>query len=106
MLTVKGSITAAGATGGDGIEVPSGSSLELTGDTLTALGNGGPTEKITAEIRRGIGNAKDNGCSIYIHDMLSLTRRGLWEPRFGIGGNMTGTLKIEGTAIAYAKGAG
>lgn len=105
MLTVKGSITAAGATGGDGIEVPSGSSLELTGDTLTALGNGGTDgENNSGKYGSGIGNAKDTVGSIYIHDMLSLTAEGYGNHAFGIGGNMTGTLKIEGTAIAYAKG--
>lgn len=108
-LTVTGSnveiivvddVTLVGATGGNGICVPEGATLELSGaGRLTAIGNNG-TEDTTKKVGgSGIGG---NG-AIYIHDLTDLTAEGYGRAGFGIGGE-TASVTIENTHITYVKG--
>ncbi len=117
-ITVKivGSVSLTGAKDGDGIEVPYGTKLLLTGDTLVAVGNNGleylaidgygNTDDETYLNKRGsgIGNAVQNIGSLTIKDMASLTAKGYGNKAFGIGGGDKSVVTIENTVIEYAKG--
>ena len=117
-ITVKivGNVSLTGAKDGDGIEVPYGTKLLLTGDTLVAVGNNGleytgiegydNTDDETYMNKRGsgIGNAVKNIGSLTIKDMASLTAKGYGNKAFGIGGGDKSVVVIENTVIEYAKG--
>ena len=117
-ITVKivGNVSLTGAKDGDGIEVPYGTKLLLTGDTLVAVGNNGleylaidgygNTDDETYLNKRGsgIGNAVQNIGSLTIKDMASLTAKGYGNKAFGIGGGDKSVVVIENTVIEYAKG--
>ena len=117
-ITVKivGNVSLTGAKDGDGIEVPYGTKLLLTGDTLVAVGNNGleytgiegydNTDDETYMNKRGsgIGNAVKNIGSLTIKDMTSLTAKGYGNKAFGIGGGDKSVVVIENTVIEYAKG--
>ncbi len=117
-ITVKivGNVSLIGAKDGDGIEVPYGTKLLLTGDTLVAVGNNGleytgiegydNTDDETYLNKRGsgIGNAVQNIGSLTIKDMASLTAKGYGNKAFGIGGGDKSVVTIENTVIEYAKG--
>ena len=117
-ITVKivGSVSLTGAKDGDGIEVPYGTKLLLTGDTLVAVGNNGHeylaidgygnTDDETYLNKRGsgIGNAVQNIGSLTIKDMASLTAKGYGNKAFGICGGDKSVVTIENTVIEYAKG--
>ena len=117
-ITVKivGNVSLTGAKDGDGIEVPYGTKLLLTGDSLVAVGNNGleylaidgygNTDDETYLNKRGsgIGNAVQNIGSLTIKDMASLTAKGYGNKAFGIGGGDKSVVTIENTVIEYAKG--
>ncbi len=117
-ITVKfvGNVSLIGAKDGDGIEVPYGTKLLLTGDTLVAVGNNGleytgiegydNTDDTTYMNKRGsgIGDAVHNIGSLTIKDMASLTAKGYGNKAFGIGGGDKSVVTIENTVIEYAKG--
>ncbi len=117
-ITVKivGNVSLTGAKDGDGIEVPYGTKLLLTGDSLVAVGNNGleylaidgygNTDDETYLNKRGsgIGNAVKNIGSLTIKDMASLTAKGYGNKAFGIGGGDKSVVTIENTVIEYAKG--
>ena len=117
-ITVKivGNVSLTGAKDGDGIEVPYGTKLLLTGDTLVAVGNNGleytgiegydNTDDETYMNMRGsgIGDAVHNIGSLVIKDMASLTAKGYGNKAFGIGGGDKSVVVIENTVIEYAKG--
>ena len=117
-ITVKivGSVSLTGAKDGDGIEVPYGTKLLLTGDTLVAVGNNGveysnaqgygTTDDETYLNKRGsgIGNAVKNIGSLTIKNMASLTAKGYGNKAFGIGGGDKSVVTIENTVIEYVKG--
>lgn len=117
-ITVKivGNVSLTGAKDGDGIEVPYGTKLLLTGENLVAVGNNGleylaidgygNTDDETYLNKRGsgIGNAVQNIGSLTIKDMASLTAKGYGNKAFGIGGGDKSVVTIENTVIEYAKG--
>lgn len=115
-VQIKGSVSLIGAKDGDGIEVPEGTKLVLTGENLVAVGNNGleytgiegydNTDDETYMNKRGsgIGNATKNIGSLLIKDMASLTAKGYGNKAFGIGGGDKSVVTIENTVIEYAKG--
>ena len=115
-VQIKGSVSLTGAKDGDGIEVPYGTKLLLTGENLVAVGNNGleylaidgygNTDDETYLNKRGsgIGNAVQNIGSLTIKDMASLTAKGYGNKAFGIGGGDKSVVTIENTVIEYAKG--
>lgn len=117
-ITVKivGNVSLTGAKDGDGIEVPYGTKLLLTGENLVAVGNNGleylaidgydNTDDETYMNMRGsgIGDAVHNIGSLVIKDMASLTAKGYGNKAFGIGGGDKSVVVIENTVIEYAKG--
>ena len=96
-IKIVGSVSLLGAKNGDGLEVPYGTKLLLTGDTLVAVGNNGveytgidaynTTDDETYMNMRGsgIGDAVHNIGSLTIKDMTSLTAKGYGNKAFGIG---------------------
>jgi len=115
-LKTSGTVSLVGAKGGDGIEVPYGTKLLITGENLVAVGNNGleyagltgydTTDDTTYLNKRGsgIGNAVENIGSITIKDMNSLTVKGYGNKAFGIGGGDKSVITIENTLIEYARG--
>ena len=115
-IKIVGSVSLLGAKNGDGLEVPYGTKLLLTGDTLVAVGNNGveytgidaynTTDDETYMNMRGsgIGDAVHNIGSLTIMDMTSLTAKGYGNKAFGIGGGDKSVVTIENTVIEYAKG--
>ena len=117
-VTVKivGNVSLTGAKNGDGIEVPYGTKLLLTGENLVAVGNNGleytgiegydNTDDETYMNMRGsgIGDAVHNIGSLTIKDMTSLIAKGYGNKAFGIGGGDKSVVTIENTIIEYAKG--
>lgn len=114
-LTIEGSVTLIGAKDGDGIEVPEGSSLTLTGTgTLVAKGNAGyeyadtyynntSDTSYSNTAGSGIGNAGEAVGAITITGLTNLTAEGYGVHAFGIGGD-TSEVTIENTTIEYARG--
>ena len=115
-VQIVGSVSLTGAMDGDGIEVPYGTKLLLTGENLVAVGNNGleylaidgygNTDDETYLNKRGsgIGNAVQNIGSLTIKDMASLTAKGYGNKAFGIGGGDKSVVTVENTVIEYAKG--
>ena len=117
-ITVKivGNVSLTGAKDGDGIEVPEGTKLFLTGETLVAVGNNGleysevegygntDDESYLNKTGSGIGNAHKNIGLLTVKDMTSLTVMGYGNKAFGLGGGDKSIVTIENTVIEYAKG--
>ena len=115
-IKIVGNVSLIGAKDGDGLEVPYGTKLILTGDTLVAVGNNGleytgiagydNTDDETYMNKRGsgIGDAVHNIGSLTIKDMTSLTAKGYGNKAFGIGGGDKSVVTIENTVVEYAKG--
>ena len=95
-IVIEGNTTLTGADGGSGIYVPAGVKLDLSGDTLTAIGNNGTNDGTGAD---GIGGEGE----IYIHDLKDLTAEGWGVHGFGIGGS-SASVTIKDTGISNVQG--
>ena len=125
VLEIVGTCSLTGAAGGNGITVPETSEITITGDTLTAVGNGGYEYSGIAEsvyistvserygntddssyldkYGSGIGNAFSTTGTIIVSDMASLTVEGYGSRAYGIGGDGS-SVTIEGSTVKYARG--
>ena len=95
-FVIENNVTLKGVT--NGIEVPAGSKLDLSGKggTLTVIGGNGVDSENGGS---GIGGAG----TIYIHDLKDLIAKGYGKAGFGIGGESS-SITIENTNISYVKG--
>lgn len=100
---IANSTTLIGAEGGNGIEVPSTSTLDLSGSDLVVEGNNLVETKDTIG-GSGIGNAGEAVGKIYIHDVKNLTSNGYGKHACGIGGVMADEIVIENSTIDEVKG--
>ena len=125
VLKIVGTCSLTGAAGGNGITVPETSEITITGDTLTAVGNGGYEYSGIAESAyistvserygntddssyldkygSGIGNAFSTTGTIIVSDMASLTVEGYGSRAYGIGGDGS-SVTIKGSTVEYARG--
>ncbi|WP_400239315.1 hypothetical protein [Methanomethylophilus alvi] len=125
VLEIVGTCSLTGAAGGNGITVPETSKITITGDTLTAVGNGGYEYSGIAESTyistvserygntddssyldkcgSGIGNAFSTTGTITVSDMASLTVKGYGSSAYGIGGDGS-SVTIKDSTVEYARG--
>ena len=125
VLEIVGTCSLTGAAGGNGITVPETSKITITGNTLTAVGNGGYEYSGIAEsvyistvserygntddssyldkYGSGIGNAFSTTGTITVSNMASLTVEGYGSRAYGIGGDGS-SVTIEGSTVEYARG--
>ena len=116
-MIINGKTTVIGSKGGDGISVPAGSKLHLSGaGNLTAIGNGGfeylenhPEYSNTSDSTfqglagSGIGNAAEHVGEIIIDGLKNLTALGYGHHAHGIGGQ-TDLVTIKNTTINHVRG--
>lgn len=114
-MEIVGETTIIGAVDGDGIEVPEGTLLNLSGDKLIVKGNAGAEystyenygttddETFTGS-GSGIGDAYHGIGVITIDGIKSLTVEGYGLHAYGIGGGNNQTITIKNSTIEYAKG--
>lgn len=95
-IVVNGTASVTAPLNQSAIYVNKGVKLDISGDTLTAIGNGG------ADGGNG-GHGIGGYGTIYIHDLSSLTAKGFGHQAFGIGGP-TSSITIEDTTIETVQG--
>lgn len=104
-VAIVDNVTLTGATGGNGIKVPSGATLSLVGDadaTSDVLVVKGADASDDNTGGSGIGNAYGSTGNISISG-LTLTAEGYGTHAYGIGGNGS-TVTISNSTIDYARG--
>ncbi len=118
-LTLKGNNYLTGAKGGSAIYVEEGETLNLTGDSLVAIGNNGyeyfryakngveygeSLSNTTDATYAGLGGSGIGGeGAINITNVKSLTAEGYGVAGFGIGGS-TESVTITDSTVEYARG--
>lgn len=114
-MEIVGETTIIGAVNGDGIEVPEGTTLNLSGEKLVVKGNAGveyssydnygTTDDAALEgSGSGIGDAYHGIGVITIDGVQSLTAEGYGLHAYGIGGGNNATITIKNSTIEYARG--
>lgn len=118
LIHLTGSNIITGALNADAIRVEEGASLEITGTSLSAIGNAGleysplnPGYNNTSEASvagtggSGIGNSapSEEVGSIYIHDVEKLSVAGYGVAGFGIGGK-NGNIILSNVNVSDARG--
>ena len=118
-IVINGSLTAIGGTFADGIKVPCGATLTITGNSLVAIGNrgietwyydrcpeysfGDPSGD-TQAYGCGIGDMAHETGNIIIKNLKSCRAEGYGKSGYGIGGGSGHVLDIINSTIDYVRG--